>query len=218
MLKVWCAVTAKSKKGKCIMKMTKKQTAALQRINKREEVRRPGNSGLHPSAGEEIGWYGTHDWTAISDGQVVVLLYEKPDGLRDAERYNFLCQHVDGFLKDDRSIMVNNPSLLDECKNLIRDWKKDKSEDKPEFPKIAVSSMDDKGETITGTFNALLLLDALEALGPHVRVYIGYDQRHTQLRLPHQPCLTLYKRIGRDWWSENDLKQRAFLLPCRHKN
>lgn len=203
------------------MKFTKKQIAALQRIIDREEGTRPGSSGLHPSNGGEIAWidpYGTHDWTAVSDGHVVVLLYDKPDGLRDAERCDFLCQHVDGFLKDDRSIMVNNPSLRDECRKLIQDWKKNKNESKPPFPKIIVSAVDDNGSVIAGTFNALLLLDAMEALGPHVRVYIGYDQRHTQLRLPHQPCLTLYRRIGRDWWSDNDESQKAFLLPCRSED
>ena len=195
------------------MKRTKKQLAAMLRIVSREQYRNDGvafdkskytdrvcmpkPAGLHPS--------GTR--YAVTDGALTIMTTDEPEGIPLVSRFDECNEFVESFVKDGRSYLMNNPPSVEDCKNAIRDWKKNPT---TKFPKIYVSAETEIG-TVSSCFNARLLLDALEAMGTYTHVYIGMDKTNRW----RYPCLTIYRRDGRDErCSVSDWNNLAFLLPC----
>lgn len=100
---------------------------------------------------------------------------------------------------------------MDDCKKIVREWKKLKTIGKPLIPKITITATHgDKGETITSCFDARLYIDLLEAVGPYRNIYLG-DSRIVRV---HYPCLLVYKRNGREDWQEVNWNEPGLLLPC----
>lgn len=188
------------------MKMTKKQLSALQRIVGREQSRRadsksPEVAGVHPS-GERF---------AVTDGNLVVLFAEEPGNIPEAERADIFDQFVQNFLKDNDCWLVANPPTVDDCKKIVREWKKLKTIGKPLIPKITITATHgDKGETTTSCFDARLYIDLLEAVGSYRNIYIGSSRT---ARVPY-PCLLVYKRNGREDWQDVNWNEPGLLLPC----
>lgn len=188
-------------------KLTKKQIAAMERMidyerYNKEERKLGGGAGLHPSEDKFI----------ITDGMVVVVFNEQPDCLELAEREDFYCKYVDDLMKDDRSIRASAVPTIQECKQVIRDWKKMSNLGKPQRPKVEVSGVDERGNRIVSYFDARLLVNAMEAMGSSFAVFIGRD---TQYKLP-LPFVTIYREEGRAPYKEVDFNgTKAIVLPCQ---
>ena len=99
------------------MKLTKKQTAALNRIIKDEhyinEERDRGGAGLHPS----------REQFAITDGMAMVLFDEKPEGFPDAPENDLFAKCLADYLREDHGVLVNGIDIVEECRRNIREWK-----------------------------------------------------------------------------------------------
>lgn len=186
--------------------MTKKQLAALNRIVEREQTRYDETqsealAGVHPS----------EKHFAITDGTMVVLFTEQPEGIPVGDRTETYDKYVQDYLKDARASLVTSPPTVEDCKKIIREWRGMKNLGKPLFPKITVIAKDENGAPMTSYFDAYRYLDILEAVGPYRNVYMGNSDT---MRIPY-PCLLVYKRCGRDEQDSVNWDEPAFLLPCR---
>jgi hypothetical protein len=188
------------------MKMTKKQLAALNRIMEREQVRydrtKPGDTaGVHPS-GERF---------AVTDGSVILLFVEKPEGVPEAEHTDTFEKFVQDYLTEYDEYLVDAPPTVDDCKEVIRNWEKMDQSGKPLLPRITITAHDDNGEPITSYFNAQLYIDLLESVGPYHDIYM-VNSRSVHFPLP---CLLVYKRGGLEALHAVNWSEPAMLLPCR---
>ena len=118
------------------MKLTKKQLSALQRIVGREQTRYDETqsealAGVHPS----------EKHFAITDGTMVVLFAEQPEGIPVGDRTETYDKYVQDYLKDANASLVVSPPTVDDCKKIIREWRGMK----PLFPKITVTTEDENG-------------------------------------------------------------------------
>lgn len=183
------------------MKLTKKQTAALNQIIDHErclnEKYNRGGAGLHPS----------REQFAITDGTAVVIFDEKPEGFPDAPEIELFSKYIEDYLKDDRGVLVEGVNIVEECKRNIREWKQAHNLGKPAFPHITLSTMNDKGNKVEAQFNAQLVKAVVEAVGTGAMVYLGKDMAHN---FPY-PCMMVRKKN----WMEGEDDYRGFLLPCR---
>ena len=90
------------------MKLTKKQLSALQRIVGREqtrydEIQSEALAGVHPS----------EKHFAITDGTMVVLFAEQPEGIPVGDRTETYDKYVQDYLKDaNASLVVSPPTVL----------------------------------------------------------------------------------------------------------
>lgn len=188
------------------MKLTKKQLSALQRIVGREQTRYDETqsealAGVHPS----------EKHFAITDGTMVVLFVEQPEGISVGDRTETYDKYVQDYLKDANASLVVSPPTVDDCKKIIREWRGMKNLGKPLFPKITVTTKDENDAPMTSYFDAYRYLDILEAVGPYRNIYMGSSDT---MRTPY-PCLLVYKRCGRDEQDSVNWDEPAFLLPCR---
>lgn len=188
------------------MKLTKKQLSALQRIVGREQTRYDETqsealAGVHPS----------EKHFAITDGTMVVLFTEQPEGIPVGDRTETYDKYVQDYLNDARASLVASPPTVEDCKKIIREWRGMKNLGKPLFPKITVAAKDENGASMTSYFDAYRYLDILEAVGPYRNIYMGSSDT---MRTPY-PCLLVYKRCGRDEQDSVNWDEPAFLLPCR---
>lgn len=188
------------------MKLTKKQLSALQRIVGREqtrydEIQSEALAGVHPS----------EKHFTITDGTMVVLFMEQPDGIPVGDRTETYDKYVQDYLKDARTSLVASPPTVEDCKKIIREWRGMKNLGKPLSPKITVTAKDENGASMTSYFDAYRYLDILEAVGPYRNIYMGNSDT---MRTPY-PCLLVYKRCGRDEQDSVNWDEPAFLLPCR---
>lgn len=99
------------------MKLTKKQLSALQRIVGREQTRYDETqsealAGVHPS----------EKHFAITDGTMVVLFAEQPEGIPVGDRTETYDKYVQDYLKDANASLVASPPTVDDCKKIIREW------------------------------------------------------------------------------------------------
>ena len=138
------------------MKLTKKQLSALQRIVGREqtrydEIQSETLAGVHPS----------EKHFAITDGTMVVLFAEQPEGIPVGDRTETYDKYVQDYLKDANASLVVSPPTVDDCKKIIREWRGMK----PLFPKITVTTKDENDAPMTSYFDAYRYLDILELLG-----------------------------------------------------
>ena len=120
------------------MKLTKKQLSALQRIVGREqtrydEIQSEALAGVHPS----------EKHFAITDGTMVVLFAEQPEGIPVGDRTETYDKYVQDYLKDANASLVVSPPTVDDCKKIIREWRGMKNLGKPLFPKITVTTKDE---------------------------------------------------------------------------
>lgn len=86
------------------MKLTKKQLSALQRIVGREqtrydEIQSEALAGVHPS----------EKHFAITDGTMVVLFAEQPEGIPVGDRTETYDKYVQDYLKDANASLVVSP-------------------------------------------------------------------------------------------------------------
>ena len=100
------------------MKLTKKQLSALQRIVGREQTRYDETqsetlAGVHPS----------EKHFAITDGTMVVLFAEQPEGISVGDRTETYDKYVQDYLKDANASLVVSPPTVDDCKKIIREWR-----------------------------------------------------------------------------------------------
>ena len=100
------------------MKLTKKQLSALQRIVGREqtrydEIQSEALAGVHPS----------EKHFAITDGTMVVLFAEQPEGIPVGDRTETYDKYVQDYLKDANASLVVSPPTVDDCKKIIRKWR-----------------------------------------------------------------------------------------------
>lgn len=100
------------------MKLTKKQLSALQRIVGREqprydETQSEALAGVHPS----------EKHFAITDGTMVVLFAEQPEGISVGDRTETYDKYVQDYLKDANASLVVSPPTVDDCKKIIREWR-----------------------------------------------------------------------------------------------
>lgn len=186
--------------------MTKKQLAALNQIVGREqtrydEIQSEALAGVHPS----------EKHFAITDGTMVVLFTEQPEGIPVGDRTETYDKYVQDYLKDANASLVVSPPTVDDCKKIIREWRDMKNLGKPLFPKITVTTEDENGAPMTSYFDAYRYLDILEAVGPYRNIYMGSSDTMRTL----YPCLLVYKRCGRDERDSVNWDEPAFLLPCR---
>lgn len=119
--------------------MTNKQLAALNRIAGREQTRYDETqsealAGVHPS----------EKHFAITDGTMVVLFAEQPEGISVGDRTETYDKYVQDYLKDANASLVVSPPTVDE-------------NDAP----------------MTSYFDAYRYLDILEAVGPYRNIYMG---------------------------------------------
>lgn len=188
------------------MKMTKKQLSALQRIVRREQAR-----CAQAQSNALACVHQSERHFAITDGTMVVLFEEQPDGIQVGDRIGTYDKYVQDYLKGARVSLVTSPPTVEDCKKIIREWKCMKNFGKPLFPKITVTAECENGAPMTSYFDAYRYLDILEAVGPYRNIYIGGSDT---MRTPY-PCLLVYKRCGRSEQDSVNWDEPAFLLPCR---
>lgn len=140
-----------------------------------------------------------------------MLFSEQPEEIPVGELTETYDKFVQDYLKDARSALVASPPTVDDCKKVIREWKGMKNLGRPMFPKIAVTTKDEKGVVMSSCFDARRYLDVLEAVGPYHNVYLA----DSEVRRVAYPCLLVYKRYGRDEQSDVNWDEPALLLPCR---
>lgn len=196
------------------MKLTKKQIAAIKLMisyerDANERYKRDGGAGLHPSV--ERG--GDKDKFVVTDGIALVIFDEQPDGLELMERNDFYAQFADDLERADRSaVRASIAPTVQECKQAISEWKKMTNLGKPQIPRVKVVGVDEQGNQMESCFDARHLLNAMEATGSSVAVFIGRDGRHKL----HFPYVTIYKEVGRAPYKDVEFRgTKAIVLPCR---
>lgn len=184
------------------MNMTKKQLAALNRIIKRED-QKYGVSGTHPS-GKRF---------AVTDSAMACLFIEPPEGIQESERIDGLEKTVQDFVDNTDGFIVESPPSEDDCRRVIQAWRKTPKASRPALPRIDVSTVDDFGNTISGTYDARKLLDALEVLGKNRIIYLGVRELSSLRYTISFTGLTAYRTENGD----PDWNQPVFILPIRHE-
>lgn len=179
--------------------MLKKQTVSLNRILDRERLYREGKPcGVHPAG----------DGYIITEGHVAVLIREKPDGFPEADRQDDAFKQI----QNDRDYgnhvlaLTVTSDIIKEWKRLSKDWKAGKTHKTGAVP-VEITAKYEGGSKVSGFFNPLLLVDAVEAVGIGCMVYIGHNTRWTS----HWTTLFVYPKD----WMETDPDIVAFVLPLR---
>lgn len=91
--------------------MTKKQLAALNRIVEREQTR------YDETQSEALaGVHSSEKHFAVTDGTMVVLFAEQPEGIPVGDRTGTYDKYVQDYLKDARASLVASPPTVDDCK------------------------------------------------------------------------------------------------------
>lgn len=176
--------------------MTKKQLAALQRIIDIEQYKRPNSpAGVHP----------TNEHFIVTDGYVAVMFSEQPDGLNMAEPMESIFKIIMEDMNHGNHCLVSESVDLNGWRQLARDWKKGKDHKSGATP-VVLSTTTDRGETIIGTFNPRILVDAVEAVGTGAMLYLGYRQNYS-----HYPTLLVYPKD----WMESGCDPMALVMPLR---
>lgn len=122
------------------------------------------------------------DKFVVTDGSVCVILNERPEELLMDDNgqffYDFCKAEIDN---GDHELAKGSVSVAD-CKAVIRQWKEQvrkKVPGTPDKPRIQVSGK------VSAQFDARKVLNALTAIGPSARVYIGRRVRgHSHLYTP----------------------------------
>lgn len=185
------------------MKLTKKQIAALNRIIKRDKHCK--NKGFHSSL----------DRFAVSDGYVTVIFNEKPDCLPEGERIDlyekFKREQLDNhnyYIAD--GYLIENTDIIAECKQAIQEWgqtpiSRSGGEGYIPVPIVRFCTEDNKENKISASYNAKLVLDAMESVGTGALAYLAKSK--------NQPATYLW--IKRKNWMDGEDDYDAFVMPFR---
>lgn len=179
--------------------MTKKQLAALDRILERERNSRQGKPcGVHPA----------HDRYIITDGSAAVILFEKPDGVPEADNLDSVFSVIQNDWEEcDYTLALTvTAERIKDWKRLARPWRAGKTQKDGVVPVRITAWMEGRAQA-AGSYNPALLVDAVEAVGPGCMVYIGYSRKRSSQR----PNLIVYPKD----WMERTPEIMGYVLPLR---
>lgn len=179
--------------------MLKKQIAALNRILDLEQIYRKDKlCGVHPAGDRYI----------ITEGHVVVLLREKPDGFPEADRQDDVFKQIQNDRDHGDHILASTVTtdIIKEWKRLSKDWKAGKTHKTGTIP-VEITAQREDGSKVSGSFNPILLVDVAEAVGTGCMFYIGHNTRWNS----SWPTLFVYHKD----WMESAQDIMGFALPLR---
>lgn len=186
--------------------MTKKQTAALQRIIDRETCRyackketERKTAGVHP---------GGNGWNVVTDGYVAVLF---PDGLSHDLPWSedSLSGIYDMVRKETRydHFLAHTVTVEDirEWKKLSKPWKAGLTHKTGAVP-VHLTAHKLDGGTLDGYYDPRYLVDAVEAIGPGAMIYISKYSGYSSF------CsLLIYPKD----WMEDSEHTVGYVMPLR---
>lgn len=191
--------------------MTKKQTAALQRIIDREashiEWEKQNRKEGDPAVEKTAGVHPSYDQHIVTDGCVAVIFHEKPEGLPDARRmdrlFDVIRNDIDGY--DHFLALTVTSAHISEWKKQAKPWKAGKTHKTGAVP-VKFTAQKPDGGTVEGSYDPRYLLDAVEAIGPSAMLYIGKYSEYSPL------CsLLVYPKN----WMEDSNHAVGYVLPLR---
>jgi len=191
--------------------MTKKQSAALQRIIDREtsriEWKKQNRKEGDPAVEETVGAHPSHEKYVVTDGYVAVIFPKKPEELPEAERndslYDLVRNDITGY--DHFLALTVTAAHISEWKKQAKPWKAGKTHKTGAVP-VKLSAQTPSGGTVEGFYDPCYLVDAVEAIGPSAMIYVGKYSRHSPF------CSLLV--YPKNWMEEHDPKV-GYVLPLR---
>lgn len=187
--------------------MTEVQTAALQRIIRREEA---GN--VQMSEGSVAGCFGVGftagvhpscDRYVVTDGGVAVVLGDMPKELPEVMRLDKLYRILEGRINARSYIFALSvtDAHLSKWKEMSKRWTDEGKYDAEAVPVEITTSEDNR---IVGFYNPILLVDAVEAVGSDAVIYIGKYEKCNPFH-----SLLIYPRE----WTENCKLPISYVSP-----
>lgn len=194
------------------MKMTKKQAAALLRMIDREasriEWKKQNRKEGDPAVEEIAGAHPSHEKYIVTDGYVAVVFPEMPTELPEAEWNDSLYDLIrnDICCNDHFLALTVTAAHISEWKRQAKPWKAGKNHKTGAVP-VEITAQHEDGSIISGFFNPVFLVDAVESVGTGAMIYIGRNTRWSV----RYPTLLIYPKD----WMGTDPEAIGFVLPLR---